>query len=69
MTVDTNGQITLQYQENNTEGHKRLIAKLKSMLSDIGMENRLIPTSLYFGKKIPVAGTAHQNGTTIRPQP
>jgi choline dehydrogenase-like flavoprotein len=63
VTVDTNGQITLQYQENNTEGHKRLIAKLKSMLSDIGMENRLIPTSLYFGKKIPVAGTAHQNGT------
>lgn len=63
ITLNQEGQITLHYQENNTEGHKRLIAKLKDMLNDIGMENRLIPTTLYFGKKIPIAGTAHQNGT------
>lgn len=50
MTV--NGQITLPYQKNNNEGHERLVAKMKNMLNDMGMENRLIPTSLYFGKKI-----------------
>ncbi len=53
----------MSYSENNLEGHKRLTAKLKGMLGEIGCENRLIPCSVYLGKKIPIAGTAHQCGT------
>lgn len=63
VTVDQNGTIHLHYTENNTEGHKRLTAKLKSMLSDIGCHDHLLPCSLYLGKKIPIAGVAHQCGT------
>jgi choline dehydrogenase-like flavoprotein len=33
------------------------------MLNHIGCEDQLLPTHLYFGKKIPIAGTAHQCGT------
>jgi len=61
--VGENGEITLQYTENNLEGHKRLAAKLKSMLEQIGCERHLVPHHLYLGKKIPIAGTAHQCGT------
>lgn len=63
VTLAGDGQIRLAYRENNVEGHRRLVAKLKDMLGDIGCENRLIPCSVYLGKKIPIAGTAHQCGT------
>ena len=61
--VGKDGTITLAYTENNLEAHRRLAAKLKSMLNHIGCEERLLPTHLYLGKKIPIAGTAHQCGT------
>ena len=61
--VDKAGGITLIYTENNLAAHKRLAAKLKSMLNRLGCEDRLIPQHLYLGKKIPIAGTAHQCGT------
>ncbi len=61
--VDRQGNITLAYTENNLDAHRRLAAKLKSMLNHIGCEDHLLPTHLYLGKKIPVAGTAHQCGT------
>ena len=61
--VDKDGAISLHYTENNLESHKRLAAKLKSMLNLLGCEDRLIPQHLYLGKKIPIAGTAHQCGT------
>jgi choline dehydrogenase-like flavoprotein len=57
------GSIRLNYTENNLEAHKRLMGKLKNMLTDIGCQNMLIPCSVYLGKKIPIAGTAHQCGT------
>ena len=63
VTLSSSGQIVLRYTENNAEGHRRLINKLRGMLREIGCENRLIPTSLYMSKKIPLAGVAHQNGT------
>lgn len=58
-----NGTIHLHYRENNLVPHRRLREKLKGMLNAIGCENRLFPSNLYFGKKIPIAGTAHQIGT------
>jgi len=61
--VGKDGMITLAYTENNLEAHQRLAATLKGMLYHIGREDRLLPTHLYFGKKIPIAGTAHQCGT------
>jgi choline dehydrogenase-like flavoprotein len=61
--VDKDGMITLAYTENNLEAHQRLADKLKSMLNHIGCEDHLLPTHLYLGKKIPIAGTAHQCGT------
>jgi choline dehydrogenase-like flavoprotein len=61
--VEKTGAITLVYTENNLAAHQRLAAKLKSMLNRLGCEDRLIPQHLYLGKKIPLAGTAHQCGT------
>ncbi|KXK03614.1 MAG: 6'''-hydroxyparomomycin C oxidase [Nitrospirae bacterium] len=62
--VDKQGNISLHYTENNLEGHKRLAAKLKGMLSRIGCEEEtFLPSHIYLGKKIPIAGTAHQCGT------
>jgi choline dehydrogenase-like flavoprotein len=61
--VGKDGSITLAYTENNLEAHQRLAAKLKSMLNHLGCEEHLLPTHLYLGKKIPIAGTAHQCGT------
>ena len=63
VTVDKKGEITLHYTENNLEGHKRLLAKLKDMLGELGCEHHLVPSFVYLGKKIPIAGTAHQCGT------
>ncbi|MBI4320193.1 MAG: GMC family oxidoreductase [Chloroflexi bacterium] len=63
VTLNSQGRIVLKYTENNMEGHKRLIAKLKSLLTKVGCEDRLLPCSIYLGKKIPIAGVAHQCGT------
>jgi choline dehydrogenase-like flavoprotein len=63
VTVTGDGQIKLSYTANNLEGHKRLVKKLKSLLKEIGCEDRLLPCNVYIGKRIPLAGVAHQNGT------
>ena len=61
--VTSDYRIKVTYKPNNLEGHNRLIAKLKSLLNDCGMEDRLMHNDLYMGKKIPIAGVAHQCGT------
>lgn len=63
VTLTKSGQVRLSYTENNLEGHNRLIKKLKWILRNSGCEPSLLPNSLYLGKKIPLAGTAHQCGT------
>jgi choline dehydrogenase-like flavoprotein len=71
VTLDSTGNIVLQYRPNNEEGHKRLIAKLKQLMKDTtrcpihGHEchEGLFARSLYVGQRIPLAGVAHQNGT------
>jgi choline dehydrogenase-like flavoprotein len=63
VSLDRNGNIMLSYTPNNEEGHKRLQAKLKSVLKQIeGMEH-IIPLQRFLGQRIPLAGVAHQNGT------
>lgn len=63
VTLTEEGQIQLSYTENNLEGHNRLQKKLRSILENVGCHTHIIPNNLYLGKKIPLAGTAHQCGT------
>ncbi|MFA6917080.1 MAG: GMC family oxidoreductase [Parachlamydiales bacterium] len=64
ITVNKEGEITLNYTFNNTVPKEKLYEKLKSMLGQIGMHpNVLIPRQFYFHSTIPIAGVAHQVGT------
>jgi choline dehydrogenase-like flavoprotein len=63
VTVDANGRIHVAYTNINTEGHKRLLGKLKQILGRIGMHEHLIPNLAVRDARIPLAGVAHQCGT------
>ncbi len=63
VTLTRQGSIQLSYTANNLEGHTRLQRKLKSMLTEIDCTEHLLPMQAYIGKRIPLAGVAHQNGT------
>jgi choline dehydrogenase-like flavoprotein len=63
VTLADDGRIQLSYTPNNTEAHDRLIRKLKGLLDRIGCEEHTWFDHLYLGKKIPLAGVAHQCGT------
>src|SRR5688500_8250286 len=71
VTVDRDGNIVLSYKPNNEEGHRRLTAKLKSLMQQQtvcpvhGHECHvgLFARSLVVGQRIPRAGVADQNGT------
>jgi choline dehydrogenase-like flavoprotein len=56
--------IHIDYTPTNLEAHDRLGAKLKGLLKHLRCEPaHLVPRAAYFSKRIPVAGTGHQNGT------
>ena len=57
------GHVHLDVEPTNPEALSRLRAKLKAVLSDIGWPAVFVERSLYLGKDIPLAGTAHQAGT------
>jgi choline dehydrogenase-like flavoprotein len=61
--LNRDGGIVLRYTPNNEEGHRRLQAKLKSLLRHLDCHDHLIPRDLFVGQRIPLAGVAHQNGT------
>jgi choline dehydrogenase-like flavoprotein len=61
--LDRDGGIRLHYTPNNQEAHRLLTRKLRYLLDRIGCEPHLLPQNAYFGKRIPIAGTGHQNGT------
>jgi choline dehydrogenase-like flavoprotein len=63
VTLDREGRVVLSYRPNNEEGHKRLQAKLKSLLRHLDCHDHLLPRELFVGQRIPLAGVAHQNGT------
>jgi choline dehydrogenase-like flavoprotein len=63
VTVTRDGQIQLSYRPNNEEGHKRLQSSLKSLLKHANCTEEVIHLNAYIGKRIPLAGVAHQNGT------
>lgn len=59
-----NNEIHLDYADNHTEGFERLVDKWKHILETIDNAHSFFPHSLYLRKKIPLAGVAHQCGTT-----
>ena len=61
--LDQQGNVILHYKENNLEGHRRLQKKLKWLLENLNGGKNFLPKNIYLGKKIPLAGTAHQCGT------
>jgi choline dehydrogenase-like flavoprotein len=63
VTVDRRGRIHVAYTNVNTEGHRRLVAKLKGLLGHLGMRDHLIPNQMIRDERIPIAGVAHQCGT------
>ncbi len=71
VTLRQDGRVVLDYRPNNEEGHKRLQAKVKSLMKEgvrcpvhgNGCTKDLLPIQAYIGKRIPLAGVAHQNGT------
>jgi choline dehydrogenase-like flavoprotein len=70
VTLDRDGGVVLTYRPNNEEGHTRLQAKLKDLLKrtpcaahGTSCVQDLLSMSAYIGKRIPLAGVAHQNGT------
>ncbi len=71
MTLDRQGNIVLSYTPNNEEAHKRLRAKLESLMKQQSKcavhghdcHQGLFARSLFLGERIPLAGVAHQNGT------
>ncbi|MCI0611389.1 GMC family oxidoreductase [bacterium] len=71
VTLDREGNIVMTYKPNNEEAHKRLIAKLESLMKQQrsckihGKEchQGLFSRNLFVGQRIPLAGVAHQNGT------
>jgi len=63
VTLDRSGRIHVSYTNVNTEGHKRLLMKLKGLLTHLDMHEHLIPNQLVRDERIPIAGVAHQVGT------
>jgi choline dehydrogenase-like flavoprotein len=71
VSLDRQGNIVLKYRPNNEEGHRRLRARLESLLQQQTKcahhghqcHQGLFARSLFVGEKIPLAGVAHQNGT------
>lgn len=56
-------RVILDLVGTNRDAHKRLREKLKDLLNGAGAHPVLLERSLYFGKNIPLGGTAHQSGT------
>jgi choline dehydrogenase-like flavoprotein len=62
VTLDRQGNIHLAKTYRNLEAHKRLLAKLKGLLGDLGCE-RHVPSAAILDQRIPLAGIAHACGT------
>ena len=72
VTLDREGNIVLAYRPNNETAHQRLTAKLEQLMKQqrkCGVHGHdchegLFSRNLFLGQRIPLAGVAHQNGTT-----
>ncbi|MEM8805246.1 MAG: GMC family oxidoreductase [Cyanobacteria bacterium P01_G01_bin.38] len=55
--------LTLHYTDNNTPAFNRLMARWTEVLKSIQCGDSILPCSLYFRKRLPLQGVAHQVGT------
>ena len=62
-TVDRQGNIHLAKTYHNTEPHRRLLAKLKALLGQLGCHPMTIARWSVLSQQIPLAGIAHNCGT------
>jgi choline dehydrogenase-like flavoprotein len=63
VTLDRRGRIHVHYTNVNLEPHRRLLGKLKGLLTHLDMHEHLIPNQTIRDERIPIAGVAHQCGT------
>jgi choline dehydrogenase-like flavoprotein len=63
VTLDADGNIHLSYTDTNREPHKRLLEKLRELVSRVGCHPQLFPHLLVRDHRIPIEGVAHQCGT------
>jgi choline dehydrogenase-like flavoprotein len=56
-------RVVLEQTDSSMEAHQRLKKKLEALLDATEVHPHLLERKLYFGKDIPVGGTAHQAGT------
>jgi choline dehydrogenase-like flavoprotein len=64
VTIDRDGKLTLSYKPNNQVPKQKLYEKLRSMLTEIGLQSQhLAARDLYMRNDIALAGCAHQAGT------
>jgi choline dehydrogenase-like flavoprotein len=64
VTIGRDGRLTLNYTPNNQVPKQKLYDKLRSMLTEIGLQSHhLVARDLYMRTDIAVAGCAHQAGT------
>jgi choline dehydrogenase-like flavoprotein len=63
VSVDRAGQIHVNKRYYNLEPHRRLLAKLKGLLGELGCRESPIPGRFVLDQRIPLAGVAHQCGT------
>ncbi len=56
-------KIHLDYTDNNTEAFDRLMKRWIETLKAVDCGHQILPVALYFRKKIPIQGVAHQCGT------
>jgi len=63
ISLRSDGSVQLAVTPNNLEAHHRLRAKLEFLLRHADVHPQLMERKLYFGKDIPIGGTAHQAGT------
>lgn len=59
----TPDRIHLEYRDNNTKAYDRLLNRWTQVLKSINCGDSILPCSLYFRKRIPIQGVAHQVGT------
>ena len=57
------GRVVLDVKDNNLEAHARLRKKLELLLGAAGAHPTLLERKFFFGKHVPIGGTAHQAGT------
>ncbi|MEM9537669.1 MAG: GMC family oxidoreductase, partial [Cyanobacteria bacterium P01_E01_bin.45] len=58
-----NDRLYLDYTDNNTEAFDHLMNRWTSILKSINCGDTILPCSLYFRKRLPLQGVAHQVGT------